>query len=274
MIGTNGGCSSPNNYVIFPSFEFEAYTGATVTDYTLFVSLVSGGSFTPSTVTPGVVNNRAYCTSIDEEYTFRIEANLAGGGTVVSCTGNFFARLILPVDWLSFSARPVGKTALLSWSVTQDLLNEGFTVERSSSASNNWEEIGYSESTRIAGDETYSFTDVNVRSGNTYLYRLRQQDSDGAISYSDIRTVTFSDDSFGVSARPNPARDFVILTTPENAPEALSFTLTNALGQRINTGQLSSGQTRINLANLPAAMYQIIVSDNNSYREVIRVIKR
>jgi hypothetical protein len=271
-IETNGGCNNDN--VIYVDFEFDAYTGATVTDYTLYVSLPGGGFFTPGTVTPGTVNTRGYCANIDQEYNFRIEANLAGGGTVTSCTGNFFARFILPVNWLSFTAQPVGKTALLSWSVNQDLLNEGFTVERSSSSANNWEPIGYTASTRIAGNESYSFTDVNVRSSNTYLYRLWQQDSDGTISYSEIRTATFSGSNYGITAHPNPAGNFVILTTPENASETLNFTLTNALGQRISEGRFSSGQARIDLANLPTAVYQIVVSGNNNYREIIRVVKR
>jgi hypothetical protein len=193
---------------------------------------------------------------------------------VESCIRTFTFTTVLPVSWLSFTARPVGKTSLLSWSVTQDLLNEGFTIERSSSFSSNWEVIGYSESTRITGNENYSFTDANVRLGNTYLYRLRQQDSDGAISYSEIRTVTFSGNNSGITVRPNPAGDFVILTTPTNAFETLSFVLTNALGQKISEGNLPSGQSRIDLANLPAAVYQIIISDHSDYWEVIRVVKR
>jgi hypothetical protein len=274
LIETNSNCPGPDNYVIFADFEFDAYTGAPVTDYSLYVSLVGGGSFSPSTVMPGVVNTRGYCTTIDQEYTFRIEANLTGGGTVVSCTGNFFSRLILPVSWLSFTAQPVDKSALLSWAVTQDLLNEGFTVERSSSTANNWEVIGHTESTGIAGNENYSFTDFSVQPNNTYFYRLRQQDVDGTTNYSVIRTVSFAGDNTGINVRPNPAGDFVLLTMPANAPEALNFILTNALGESIKTGQFSSGQTRINLADLPTAMYQIIVSGENSYREVIRIIKR
>ena len=274
LIETNAGCTGPGSYVIFVDYEFDAYLGASVTDYSLYVFEVGGGSFTPSTVMPDEVNTRGYCTSIDQEYTFRIEANLTGGGAVVSCTGNFFARLILPVNWLSFTAQPVDKSALLSWSVTQDQLNEGFTVERSSSTTNNWEVIGYTESTGIAGNENYSFTDIHVQPSNTYFYRLRQQDIDGAINYSTIKTVIFSGNNTGITVRPNPADDFVLLTMPSNAPEALNFILINPLGQGIRSGQFSSGQARINLANLPTAMYQIIISGGNNYREIIRVIKR
>jgi hypothetical protein len=274
LIETNSTCPDPDNYAVFADFEFDAYTGAPVTDYSLYVFVVGGGSFPPVTVMPGVVNTRGYCTTIDREYTFKIEANLTGGGTVVSCTGNFFSRLILPVSWLSFTAQPVDKSALLSWAVTQDLLNEGFTVERSSSTANNWEVIGHTESTGIAGDENYSFTDFSVQPNNTYFYRLRQQDVDGTTNYSEIKTVSFAGDNTGINVRPNPAGDFILLTMPTNAPEALNFILTNALGESIKTGQFSSGQTRINLADLPTAMYQIIVSGENSYREVIRIIKR
>jgi len=274
LLETVGGCASTGNNAIFVDYEFDEYTGAPVTDYTLYVSLVGGGTFPTATVVPNVVNTRGYCANNDDEFIFRIEANLTGGGTVVSCSGNFFARIILPVNWLTFDARPSGKTALLSWSVTQDLLNEGFTVERSAPAATNWEAVGYTESTGVAGNENYSFTDSNVGPGNTFLYRLRQEDSDGAISYSEIRTVTFSDDTNGVSVRPNPAGDFVLLSTLRNDPETLHFILTNGLGQTISTGKFPSGQVRVNLTDLPPAMYQIVISGKNNYREVKRIIKR
>lgn len=274
LIETNGGCSGPNNAAIFVDYEFDAYTGAAVTDYSLYVFEVGGGSFTPSAVMPGQVNTRGYCTSIDQEYTFRIEANLAAGGTVVSCTGNFFARLILPVEWLSFTALPVDKSVVLSWAVTQDEFNEGFTVERSTTDASNWENIGYIESTGVIGDERYSFSDENVLRDNTYFYCLWQQDVDGTISYSNIELVTFTSNYSRINARPNPTNDFVLLTIPADAPEALNYTLINPLGQSAKSSRLTSDQPRITLSNLPPALYQLILTGENNYREIIRIIKR
>ncbi len=273
-IGTNMACPGPNNYVIFVDFQFDAYTGAAVTDYTLYVSEVGGGFFNPATVEPGIINTRGYCTEPDQEYVFTIEANLASGGTVVSCTGNFFARLPLPVTWHSFQARARGKAAQLEWSVEQDLLHAGFTVERQQAGRTDWQSLDYVPAAGPAGPAAYTYQDETVQGGQTYLYRLRQEDRDGQFSYSVIRRVTLAPEGAALEARPNPAADQVIISVGREAPEKLTYQLFNSVGQVVATGALRNGQARIALGELPPAIYTIRVTDGKGFQQMVRLTKR
>ncbi|MCX8212355.1 MAG: T9SS type A sorting domain-containing protein, partial [Lewinella sp.] len=190
-----------------------------------------------------------------------------------SCERTFVARSVLPVTWLDFAARPAGKTALLNWAVEQDALNAGFSIERNDPSVNNWNQIGYVQRDGADGVANYQFTDIEISPGNTYNYRLRQEDSDGAASYSEIRAVTFGA-AFGLSVFPNPANNFVILNTGSGVGENLQYVLYDPTGRKVSEGTMNGGQVRINMNQFPTAIYQILVTDGAGYREVARVVKR
>jgi hypothetical protein len=192
---------------------------------------------------------------------------------VVSCSRRYTLVSILPVNWLGFTARAAGKTALLSWSVEQDALNEGFAIERTQTNINTWQQVGYAPRTGLDGAANYQFTDTEVSAGNTYNYRLRQEGSDGSTSFSDIRTVAF-DGAFELSVFPNPSNGFVTLNTGTSAQGNLQYTLYDPAGRKVSEGTISGGQIQINLNHLPAAIYQVLVTDGAAYREVVRVVKR
>jgi len=192
---------------------------------------------------------------------------------VRSCEQVLTARLVLPVTWLDFIARPSGKTSVLNWSVEQDALNAGFAIERNNNDINSWIQVGYAHRTGADGVMDYQFTDTEVIAGNTYNYRLRQEDTDGNISYSEIRTVAFGEVS-GLTVVPNPASDFVLLNAGTDAQENLRYALYDPAGRKVAEGMVNEGQARLDLSQLPAAIYQVLVSGNAGYREVARVVKR
>lgn len=179
----------------------------------------------------------------------------------------------LPVTWLDFTARPAGKTAFLNWSVEQDALNAGFAIERNTPGINNWEQVGYSLRSGLDGVATYTFTDDQVEAGHTYHYRLRQEDLDDATAYSEIRTVAF-EDAFGLTVVPNPTNNFVLLNAGTGSVENLRYTLYDPAGRKVSEGSMNGGQVRLEMANLPAAIYQVLVTGDAGYREVARVVKR
>lgn len=270
-----GSCTANGGMAIFVDFEFDAYTGpGTVTGYSLFVSRVGGGNFTPSSVTPGVTNTRGYCANPDDEFIFRIEAMLMDGSVVVSCTRNFFARTVLPVQWLSFNAHPEGKSAQLNWQVEQDENHIGFAVERSITSGSQWTQIGYVLRSENNGFATYNFTDATVTPGNAYLYRLRQEDADASFNYSVIRAVNFLADDDNVTAWPNPANDVLNLALGQGTPENLKYSLYNPVGQRIMSDKITAETTTIELGELPPGVYQIHVTDQHNYHQLIRVVKQ
>jgi hypothetical protein len=141
----------------------------------------------------------------------------------------------LPVELMQFTATKSGKTALLAWQTATEQDNEGFSIERLSTATNQWAEIGF---TPGAGTSTamqaYAFTDLAPQGGEN-LYRLRQVDFSGDSTYSAIVSVRF-DEQGALVIYPNPvgARLRVL-----NAEEG-EYQIFNTVGQALLWGDLSN----------------------------------
>ncbi|WP_188938346.1 T9SS type A sorting domain-containing protein, partial [Dyadobacter endophyticus] len=120
----------------------------------------------------------------------------------------------LPVTLISFSAAKEGKTALLSWSTSEETNSDRFEIERSPNGKQ-WNKIGSVESGKESTTiRKYSFTDENPLTGRS-LYRLKMVDQDNTFAYSVIRRV--NTEGRGIALYPNPAADFVKLDGVEPA---------------------------------------------------------
>lgn len=272
LLAPNGGCTSDG--ATFVTYNFDAYTGGgSVNQYVLYVSLDSGGSFPTTTVTPGANNNRGYCVDEGDMLVFYIEAELSDGSTVRSCDRTITATSNpLPVEWRSFNAAAVGKTSVLEWSVVQDAEHDTFAVERSTTSRGGWQEIASIPRSGADGLASYDYTDTEVIAGNTYFYRIRQEDLDRSVDYSEIRFVTFAA-SAEVVVFPNPTSDFLNLSVGSDLPDGLSYQLYSPLGQKLADGNLLPGRASIDLQNLPKAIYQLVITDGQDYQQVVRVVK-
>ena len=270
QLSPNSGCTNSDG-ATFIDFNFDAYTDASVDEYLLYI-FTTGGAFNPIMVTPGAANTQGLCVDEGEELTFYIEATLTGGGTVRSCERTIIAtENPLPVEWLSFTARPLGKTSQLNWSVMQDEAHRAFTVERSVSGDGAWADVTRVARTGADGPANYAFNDATVSGGQTYFYRLRQEDADGTTDHSVIRSVSF-DAAANVSVFPNPVGDLLTVNTVADAANA--YQLINPLGQEVRRGKLTAGSTTLDLAGLPTAVYQLVLTGGDNFREVIKVVKR
>ncbi|MFD2787185.1 T9SS type A sorting domain-containing protein [Hymenobacter rubripertinctus] len=123
----------------------------------------------------------------------------------------------LPVTLLGFQAQAASRDALLTWATAQELNNASFVVERSADG------VAFAAIATLPGRGTstqrtdYRHLDRNAgaRAGVRY-YRLRQNDTDGKLAYSSIRTVTFDGTSTpgpaGLFPNPTPAATTLDLT--------------------------------------------------------------
>jgi hypothetical protein len=77
----------------------------------------------------------------------------------------------------------------------------------------------------------------------------------------------------GISVYPNPAQD-VIYVTLSNANQVFTYTLFDITGKQIDhpTQQQNVGRAIIDVANLPAGIYMLVVMTDNQ-RFVTQVIK-
>jgi len=140
------------NELTFSAVTVPGYRGYSVSYQVLRGGAIAGnGSFgivyggNPGTIPVDITNDLASFIQTEDEIVWTITAIDPDGvlTDIESCSRTFVFRTVLPVSWLEFSARPVGKTARLNWTVEQDALNVGFGVERSPAARNNWRQIGY-----------------------------------------------------------------------------------------------------------------------------------
>ena len=116
----------------------------------------------------------------------------------------------LPVQWIDFQVNKKEERVLLDWSVAFEHNNLGFGIERSVNG-RDFEDIYF-----VAGKgdsdvpTNYAYTDDNAPSATALYYRLRQEDRDGQVSYSVVRTVS-GVMPIEVLLYPNPATDQSIL---------------------------------------------------------------
>lgn len=177
----------------------------------------------------------------------------------------------LPVEWLDFTAEANGKTAAkLNWSVNQDETHSGFMVQRANRTTpSEWTDLAWVGTPIAIGASaegvSYSYDDRQVNPGESYFYRLRQEDLNGATDFSPIRTVTFGD-QVETSVFPNPASGLVRVLAPKEQTE---YRLLDPIGREVLRGAFSNQRADIDLTGLPRAVYLLRVGE-----EVVRVIKQ
>lgn len=228
---------------------------------------------------------------VDDGDTYSIGVTATSGGTTVEgCFNTFtYQSSQLPVEWLSFTARPEGKSAQLNWAVNQDDLHAGFEVQRSRGGAADWEAITYVNALPGTEAVNYAFTDTDVLPGRTYLYRLRQTDIDGGEDFSQVRSVRLAGDASELLVYPNPTDGMLTIQYPlddwatgagaaqasmEAAVDGPRFELYNALGQRAAAGVLTGERTTIAVGELPAGTYQLVVRDGGEAPRSVRVVVR
>jgi hypothetical protein len=164
-----------------------------------------------------------------------IKAEADQGGTFayldfVSITIHYLATL--PIQLISFTAKPDNGKVLLDWQTASETNNDYFTIEKSSDA------ILFEEVLRVNGagnsstQSDYTAIDHYPNSEVSY-YRLKQTDFDGQHTYSRIVMIR-NDTKNRLQLFPNPANAgtsiyLSILNTEEE--EEIKFSLYSLLGK-------------------------------------------
>lgn len=175
-----------------------------------------------------------------------------------SATAVGVAQLTLPVTWRYFRGEAVKRDARLEWATSSEVNAARFVVERSRGGE------AFTPVGRVpaAGAGTYSFTDADLAPGR-YVYRLRQEDLDGAFAYSSVVPLTVEAEH-ELAVYPNPVGDrFRIL----GAAASARFRLRSVAGGIVRRGEVSA--RGVETGSLPPGTYVLEVGERR-----VLVVKR
>ena len=171
----------------------------------------------------------------------------------------FCGESALPVDLLRFTAVGGKDRVDLSWATANESDNEGFYVERQAEGAGNFTELGF-----VAAGANYEFTDFDVRPGSSYVYRLRQVDTDGTITYSELVLARTQDAGEGLRAWPNPVQSRLFVRSATDATAVLY----DGNGREVRTFTINNGLGETEMSGLSAGVYFLRVGE-----EVRRVVR-
>lgn len=170
-----------------------------------------------------------------------LEFNVAGFSEFWIHTGS----VALPLRFLSFTAQKCNKNSVcLDWKTANEQNVSRFEIERSEDG-----RIFKSVGTKTANNQaanSYSSTD-DLLNNTKVFYRIKQIDTDGKFSYSDVRTVLLSA-KISIGIYPNPAINTVNISGWNNIKQMKLYDMSGRILKEwktsvpeINIGHLLKG---------------------------------
>ena len=203
---------------------------------------------------------------------------LTQGASVWECnySVNGGAGTVLPVTFSKFVVKSVQDGKLLQWRTEMEINNKEFVIERSNDLQN------YIAISTIDGQGNssiptdYEYLDRTPLQGPNY-YRIKQVDFDSKYSYSVIRRADNMIEGVQVnSVFPNPVHNQVTLEIFSERSVQTIIAVYNSLGAEVQreSKKLSRGMQNVSLdlSNLPAGLYKIILNIENSGMLVKRIL--
>ncbi|MEM7036010.1 MAG: SBBP repeat-containing protein [Bacteroidota bacterium] len=176
----------------------------------------------------------------------------------------FFAKLngntVTPVEWLGFTAeaRP-DRTVVLDWETASETDNDHFDVERSRDGKT-WNSLVQVQGSGTTGSgHTYTAVDPVPHSGLNY-YRIKQVDTDGAFSYTEVRRVLVDEPAVArLVAFPNPVSSgqSMAVAGPAEALEGLRiFDMAGReITAQLNIRRVSSERVELDFGGISSGTY-------------------
>lgn len=190
---------------------------------------------------------------------FNLDWNL-GGGADINC-------LVLPVQMLSFDAKPNQRMVDVTWATATERNSDHFVVERSADG-DHFVELGKVNGMGNTQTTTnYAFVDEQPHSGMNY-YRLKQVDQTGESMYSETRSVFFRRTGVPIELYPNPARESIALAFDAVEEGAAQWRVLDMSGRIVLQGnapvQLGTNRIEITLERVENGSYMVELLDANS----------
>ncbi len=189
--------------------------------------------------------------------------------------------VILPVDFLQFSAVQRAHSVDLDWRIITSEQISHFEIERSEDG-NHFSKIGVVTSSvpkNTATKFAYQDADLNVNS-NIIYYRIKVISKDGVMKYSNVLTVRISElNSSRIKISPNPASSSVNVSFFSALRGNIELQLMDMTGKVVLREQrtIDSGQYNVTidkLGRLSEGIYTILIRIGDRWERERIVIKR
>jgi beta-glucanase (GH16 family) len=188
---------------------------------------------------------------------------LVGSNSKVYVDNVYFYNNVVPVELISFQAKAVNNTSVLTWHTASERNNQAFEIERSTDGTT-FTNIG-----TVKGNGTtstphnYTFTDIAPSNGVNY-YRLRQIDTDGKAALSKVVTVILGKNGWVLH---NTLVHDVLNITVSDASEG-PLSIFNISGQ-LMASKMVEGTQQWDVSSLAAGVYIV----RNATGEARRFVK-
>jgi len=180
-----------------------------------------------------------------------------------------------PVEFTTFSAETVRNGVLLNWSTATETNNHGFFVQKNADGS--WRDLAFIPGKgSTVSVNNYSFTDENwPATGEKVLYRLRQVDHSGEMSYSKEIEITGVPVELALGQNyPNPFNPVTVIryALPARGSAITGFVelkVYNTAGELVKVlvnGEMPAGEHTVefNASDLPSGIYFYRLDSGNT----------
>ena len=120
---------------------------------------------------------------------------------------------LLPINLLSFSVLGINDGIQLNWATTSEEFAKGFELERAIGSPEKFRFMSFMSTKAINGMSqsrlNYSYNDLNPEQGKINYYRIKLVDIDGASSYTEVKSIYYSQAANQPNIYPNPSNGFV-----------------------------------------------------------------
>ena len=170
---------------------------------------------------------------------------------------------ILPIELRSFQAQNTEGGNLLTWQTASEINTNHFDIERSTDGKI-FDKIGELKAQNKAAH--YNYLDKSIINSTVY-YRLKINDLDGTINYSNIVSITNKNKGLIIKVFPNPFNDNFNVDISTEKKAELTIDLIDILGRSMRHFTFyteGSSNFPISTKDLPSGAYFLKISDGQS----------
>lgn len=178
----------------------------------------------------------------------------------------------LPVELISFNGNCQKRIKDFKWSTASEQNNDYFTLEHSRNGTDFYPVKTLPGAGNSSTIQNYSVSFSEIEEDYLY-YRLKQTDTDGVYTYSDVIYVSCNDeDSDQLSIFPNPSNDFIVVNFGSSVIEdSYVLTFTDMVGKVVHERDVlvaKNSKTVVDVSAFSNGYYFLHLTDKNTGKPV------